>query len=424
MRTGPKLTCWGKNDSGEAPQISITPLSITEIPALTYWEHGFYPLGGQKPYMAYVSTGILPEGIKLGTFLSPAGVILYGTPEIPAIYPFAITWEDAAPIPLVSEHPFILTVTGADLQIDIQPANPTTALYFNPFTFQYKITNQTALDVPDVLLNISLPAGLSGISISGLPGCAQVGLTLDCSLSSIAARAVHTLTVSGLVTAPAGQVMTTTAEIEPQLVNWPEVSPADNRDHASITVAEQLQVFNDPFTTAPPDTRWSAGDVITAPTGITYLGGFSSSDQLRLILNDLPPHRRAIVSFDLYVIGAWQANTAPPGLWEFGIWGQPAQLSTTFCNQEACQQAYPENYPQGSFPWRTSADGLDELGFSGIVDTRYHLSFNLMHSGAGLDLHFRSLDLPPGAIWGLDNVQVTLDWSAYSVHLPVIFDTR
>ena len=94
-------------------------------------------------------------------------------------------------------------------------------------------------------------------------------------------------------------------------------------------------------------------------------------------------------------------------------------LETTFCNDSGCTQAYPGNYPGPDYPWRSAADGEDELGLA-VVDTRYHLRFSFLHEDDFLDLLFSSLNLPVNAKWGLDNVQVILESSAFSVYLPVV----
>ncbi len=87
LRSGPMLTCWGVNEFGEAPRIGISDLVTGEIPALAYFEHGFFPAGGSKPYQGHVTSGSLPPGIHLSVSLSPAGVVLFGTPSLPGVYP-------------------------------------------------------------------------------------------------------------------------------------------------------------------------------------------------------------------------------------------------------------------------------------------------------------------------------------------------
>ena len=131
-----------------------------------------------------------------------------------------------------------------------------------------------------------------------------------------------------------------------------------------VQVGYQSLAFADTFSSSPVDIHWSDGERLTTTTGIDYLGDFTTSDELHLILGNLPPHRRVTVSFDLYTIGAWEGNGgAPVGLWQFGQAGQPALLSTTFCNEPTCLQAYPLDYPDGAFAGGEGAVGVDELGY-------------------------------------------------------------
>ncbi len=409
------------NEYGEAPHIGISELVSGEIPALHYFEHGFFPADGLKPYQGQVAAGSLPPGIHLGVSLSPAGVVLFGTPSLPGIYPFRLSWQDAAEIPLWLEQPYTLTVTGADLGVEIIPSNTQTALYSTPFSFQYVFANATVLDAPQVQASIKLPEGLSGIVLSGISGCILSGLDLGCIIDPLGGGATQTLTVTGVVSAPVGTLLTTTVDIQSALSSWPEIAPGDNHDQAAVQVSYQSLAFADTFSSSPVDTRWSDGERLTTTTGIDYLGDFTSSDELHLILGNLPPHRRVTVSFDLYTIGAWEGNTgATAGLWQFSQSGQPALLSTTFCNEPSCQQAYPLDYPGGAFPGTEGAVGVDELGYSGVKDARYHLSFSFSHKLPDLDLLFRSINLPPGARWGLDNILIVLEWSDNQLFLPIL----
>jgi hypothetical protein len=419
LRSGPKLTCWGDNDFGEAPQILYTALADSEIVALQYWEHFFDPSGGQTPYQGAVSSGSLPQGIEFQ--LSPAGVVLYGTPELPGEYPFGISWEDDSPIPLFLEQPYSLTVTGAELGISISSYQPPVALQSNEFSFQYVITSATSLAVPDVLLSVEVPEGLSNISYTGLVSCTLQTLLLDCAIDPIEANQTLTLTLSGLVTALPGAVLTTTAQVLPQLPEWPDIAPQNNTDSHTVTVAGQVVALDDNFDDGEADPGWSDGSVINSPGGVAYLGDFTNDETLRLILNNLPPHKRVLLSFDLFAIGDWQGN-AGPHRWMCGETGQPTLLDTTFCNDESCRQAYPKNYPEGDYPWRFGASGADQLGYPGESDTRYRFNFSLPHTAGVFDFTFSSLGLPGGVRWGLDNVRVTLDSVLYRLHLPMVLN--
>jgi alpha-tubulin suppressor-like RCC1 family protein len=422
LRPGIRLTCWGKNDYGEAPAIGVNPLggaaAQVVIPALKHWEHAFYPLGGVKPYQAGLSSGILPPGTALGVTLSPAGTILYGIPQVPGVYPFVLYWEDSGAIPLKSEQPYTITVTGVDLQVNIVPDHPTTALFMNAFGYVVTVTNETLFAAPNVALTVTLPGGLSNISASNLAGCILASQQLRCDFSSLPAHSSQAITITGLVTTATGADLTLSAQAFSQDANWPEVAPADNQKQVTVKVAQTNPIFFDPFDA--PNPAWTGGTLIAAPSGVHYLGDFVYSDTLRLRLNDLPAHQRIQISFELYVIGPWQGSTGTlPGLWQFGYNGQTPWVSTTFSNLPGAAQNFPSNYPLGNYPWRTGAMGTDELGYSGVVDTRYQLAISQIHNTSDLDVIFQSLNLPAGVRWGIDNVRIVLDWSQYAIYLPL-----
>jgi hypothetical protein len=419
LRNGPKLTCWGDNASGQAPRISITALTQTSLPAQQYFEHAFNPAGGLKPYSANISSGALPRGMSLGVNLSPAGVVLFGTPQTPNVYHFNLFWQDAGSIPLALELPYTLTITGAELGVDIQPSHPQGALWGLPLTLRYVLDNSTVLAVPTTRLTVTLPSGLSGMVYSGLSGCTLDGLTLVCPIDPFAGLGTQTLVVTGTVSVPLGSVITTTAAIQPTALNWPELAPADNQDSVSLGVAMTSLVLDDDFDTAPPSSGWSGGSVITTTTGISYLGDFTASDSLRLQFLNLPPHQRIHVSFDLYVIGGWTGNTLP-GTWQFGQFGHSPLLTTTFCNVITCTQAFPQAFPGGNFAGLTSATANGELGLAPENDARYTLGFIFDHNASLLDLLFQSNSLPAGARWGVDNVKVWLDGGLSWLFMPMV----
>ncbi|MBN1371363.1 MAG: Ig-like domain repeat protein [Anaerolineaceae bacterium] len=234
LRDGPKLTCWGANGAGEAPQISINELTAGEITALAYWEHEFLPEGGTKPFSGSVAGGVFPPGLDLG--LSPAGVVLFGTPTVPDVYNFRLAWESSDAIPLVREEAYILTVTGTDLSLAIQSAPPSLAAFGKPFYWDFTVTNQAAIELPSGELIIQLPATLEGITVTGLTGCVQDGLTLTCPFGPMASGASVTARVEGTITAWVGERVSVVGEAWPLGDVWPEVAEADNRAEDSVMV--------------------------------------------------------------------------------------------------------------------------------------------------------------------------------------------
>ena len=234
LRDGPKLTCWGANDAGEAPQISINDLPVSEITGLAYWQHEFLPEGGSRPFSGSVAGGTLPPGLDLT--LSPAGVVLYGTPTVPDVYDFRLAWESSDAIPLVREEAYTMTVTGTDLNLAIQSAPPAQAAFGKPFYWDFIVTNQAAIGLPSGELIIQLPATLEGVTVTGLTGCTQEGLTLTCPIGPLASGASVTARVEGTITAWVGERVPVAGETWPLGDAWPEVEAVDNRAEDSVLV--------------------------------------------------------------------------------------------------------------------------------------------------------------------------------------------
>ncbi len=425
LRAGPRLTCWGGNTSGEAPQILVSSLTNQDLVAARYWEFAFNPSGGTRPYQGSVMDGQLPPGVDLSVTLSPAGVILYGTPQVPGIYPFVLQWEDTAsaarPIPLVLEKPYSLRVTGADLSVSITPVG-SVAMADNLFSFTYTLRNLTSLPVPSVQVTVDVPEGMMDVTYTGLDGCTLLDGTVTCTIPELRPDADQSLKLEGKVKASGVTSLSTAAEIQPLLENWPELYPSNNAAELTVPVAYQAVIFTDPFDCLNRNIAWSSGECKESPSGVTYLGDFDSDSALRLQISGLAPHKWVEITFDLYVIGPWAgnnpANPSNPSLWSYGQTTQPAFLSTTFCNDPACNQAYPSGYLRGTYPAQTGAAGINVLGYPGVVDSRYRLKMRFDHTGSLLDLTFVGTGLPPSAVWGIDDVQVTIGSGISFLYLP------
>ncbi len=234
LRDGPKVTCWGANDSGEAPQISINPLTGAKITGLVDWEHEFLPEGGVRPFIGSVAGGALPPGLDL--MLSPAGVVLYGKPTVPDVYPFRLAWESSNSIPLVREEAYTLTVTGTDLGLAVQAAPLSQAAFDKSFYWDFTVTNQAAIELPSGELVFTLPTTLESPTMSGLTGCAQDGLTLTCPFGPLGSGASLTARLEGTLTAWVGERVMVAGEAWPVGEDWPEVQEADNRAENSVLV--------------------------------------------------------------------------------------------------------------------------------------------------------------------------------------------
>lgn len=437
LRDGLKLTCWGKDDFGEAPQYVYDPLDVSHIPVLSYFEHAFNISGGIKPLSVAVE-GSLPPGMDVNVpsgrstqppsgivinDISPAGMIFYGTPKTPGIYPFILKWTDVSPYPLVTEQPYSLTITGGDLKLDLISFSTAEALQGSDYRFKAVVTNKTALPIPDVVLSISLPDGLTEPPMDN-PACVLNGSIITCQLGTVNPSESKVTWITGKVVAKSGQTLEMSGSVETTNVDWPEIAPADNLDQLSVPVALKAIVFTEEFD-ALPFTEWLGGTPQKAPNEQTYLSG-KGNETIRLDLTGLPAHKKIIISFDLYVIGGWMGNYpgGDPSEWKFGEEGKTPLIDTTFCNDPICLQAYPGMQPGSAYPGRTGADGLDELGFKigdiPISDSRYQLKYKFAHSSEDLHLLFSSLNLPDDASWGLDHIKVEIDSGITQVFLPFL----
>ncbi len=426
LRDGLKLTFWGDNPAtGEAPLVYHNTFSPVSIPALSRWDFFFdmagdddAPYGNRTPYAASIVSGTLPAslaGEEDPFALSPAGDHLAGVPGVPGVYDFTIRWEDNSPFPLVDVHTYQVTVTGGDLSVAIAPIYPGPALVANEFGFEYTVHNATLLPVPNVRLRVDLPPALEGLIVDGLAGCTPVGVTLDCLVGTLDPGASLAVRVTGRLTRNPGPILVTRAQVGSTEAAWPEIAEADNSASLSVPVEYQAEAYDETFDGAAPSANWSSGSVIVSPGGPRYLGDFDGSSPLGLSLSGLAPHKRLVVSFDLYIIGPWEGASAT-GLgeealptWQYGLPGEPPLFAGPFCSSGACDVAL--------FPV-----SRNELGFPGDADARYHLTSTFWHSAGSLELAFSSSALPTGARWGIDNLVITLDSGETRIFLPVVKD--
>ena len=175
---------------------------------------------------------------------------------------------------------------------------------------------------------------------------------------------------------------------------------------------------------------WSIPRTETTPVGDrTFLGPFAN-DILNFKLDELPPHKRVEVVFDLFIMGSWEGNASVdargravgPDVWRLSAASGPELIQTTFSNvgfiERYDHQAYPDAYPDGDHPARTGADETNSLGylrdFPGMgtrpVDAVYAMAFAFDHDEPLLWLVFEGSGLTGHGDenWGLDNVTVRL----------------
>jgi hypothetical protein len=196
-----------------------------------------------------------------------------------------------------------------------------------------------------------------------------------------------------------------------------------------------------------PGPEWGGTAITTtSPCNVGFMGQFGSQT-VTLALNDLMPHDRILVTFDLYILKSWDGNTvtaprgtdwsklgglqapnAPvgPDLWWMRADGNEL-LRTTFSNwtELSFRQAYPGAYGVGDYPSRSGATQVNSLcySFGGLqMDSLYPMAFSLEHNASTLALDFGAQLTEPisDEAWGLNNVKVFLNGNLYQWFAPLI----
>ncbi|MHB1142267.1 MAG: PKD domain-containing protein [Sulfuricaulis sp.] len=205
-----------------------------------------------------------------------------------------------------------------------------------------------------------------------------------------------------------------------------------------VAAASTLYYYND-FQSAAGG-EWSRTNIASAPLpeyGGTrlFLGEFGN-ETVTLSLTGLPSHGNVTVSFNLYLIRAWNGNDTTvingdplgPNYWQLNVSGGPVLFNQTFSNGNpagqsyspyigaaSCNPGYNSSYPAGTYNPMTGAVECYSLGYmynfpygSEAMDSVYNLSFNFPHTSNSLALNFKADGLlgMSNASWGLDNVRV------------------
>jgi hypothetical protein len=183
--------------------------------------------------------------------------------------------------------------------------------------------------------------------------------------------------------------------------------------------------------------EWSQRITDFTPIGERgFLGQFDNT-VVTLTLNNLPPHTKIRLSFDLFIIQTWDGldtvpppefagyNPAAPDIWTLEIEGSTV-LNTTFGNGYIYpytiwhRQSYPLQYVEGQFLPQTGAIETNTLGYQWEfllgggelynTDAVYHLTFDVPHDALDCLFDFMASGLTGigDESWGLDNVHVSI----------------
>ena len=161
--------------------------------------------------------------------------------------------------------------------------------------------------------------------------------------------------------------------------------------------------------------EWTLPAIATSPNGKKFLGVMQNTAVL-LTVDSIPPHSKLVLDFDLYIIGSWNGNaevagSGSPDVIEWSALGGQAFKKTTFSNKPRDNQAYPGDFPGGSFAFASGSFARSALGFPPgsdfIGDAIYRLRFTIDHTATSVTLKFASDHFTDSSEkWGLDNVRV------------------
>jgi uncharacterized repeat protein (TIGR01451 family) len=170
--------------------------------------------------------------------------------------------------------------------------------------------------------------------------------------------------------------------------------------------AQDLTVYSNDFEDGSnPLTEWNLRTTkVTLAGNRRYLGDFTNQD-VRLTLNNLPPHTEVTVSFDLYILASWDGNE--PDIWNLGVVGGPTLLRTTFGTHSPRYQAYPGSYPGSSYQWNTGAAEVGTLGDYAYGSAVYRITRTFSHTDPSLVLQMFGQNLSD-EFYGIDNIQVSI----------------
>jgi len=135
-----------------------------------------------------------------------------------------------------------------------------------------------------------------------------------------------------------------------------------------------------------------------------------------LTLNDLPPHKRLRLSFDLYVLKSWDGLSPAygPDRWTLAVADAKPIFQAAFSNNPKVEQeGSHQDFPTANSLPRSGAVSTNTLGFGRFFgDSIYHFDLVFAHDNKTLTLNFASSLFEGKGVadesWGLDNVRVAI----------------
>jgi hypothetical protein len=339
-------------------------------------------------------------------------------------------------IRLDSQGVYSATVGSAplrDLQIFINDM-PDSLLAAGQFEMAVEVWNRSDTTAHSVEVELDLGDYIDYLDVSD-PGitCAQSLGQVLCDLGDISPSSSRPFTYT-----------LDTRRIDSEQVEWSleletygaedDCLPANNRQIRFVTIERVFRYFTD--FSAGSDEHWSHATTDSPSTGLIYLGPFDNQ-RVTLSFENLPPHDRVDLCFDLYILGGWDGSylvdpldggspsqVIGPDLWSL-YRDQEQRLVTSFSNRVALNQAYPANYPGKLSLAQASAAQVGNFDRdASVLDARYYMCFRGQHTSRNLLFTFYGLNLDglAGEAWALDNVDLRVYYHAVFdwLYLPLV----
>jgi streptogramin lyase len=201
--------------------------------------------------------------------------------------------------------------------------------------------------------------------------------------------------------------------------------PTNNRQQRNLIIQEAIDYYNDFSVSAEPN-LWSQTQISSMSDEGSYLGRFSN-DNVTFTFQDLPPHDRVEICFQLYILGNWDGdqfedpdiNEEPipiigPDIWANYI-DENRLLVASFSNQERFSQSFPENYREGNNFAQERARVIGDFDQNGVAnDSRYDFCYTRVHNQPEFKTTFYGVNLSDldDEMWAIDTVRAKIYYHA------------
>lgn len=402
-----------------------------------------YTLATQNPSLADLTLGPDQRIWYLGTRTAGSFEVINGAPanliEEPLPKPI-YSYQGRSQIIAGPDNNLIFTLANSntiyqsplpgvpllrDLQVFIT-SSPTQLLTTGEFQLDGEIVNWTNTDAAGVEISLTLDENIHLVRAE-VPGatCTDSGLSVTCSLPSLGAGISlpvrFVLAADRLANNKPARVLSlsvTSAEGDYQ--------PSNNRVVLPLTLHSWLEYFND-FSQGADD-HWSPALSSSPVDGLDVLGPFDN-DEVTFHWDHLPPHDRARLCFDLYILGPWggsqplgedEKTVTSPHLWASYANTNPGDPSwqqltlSSFSNLEGYQQSFPAEHPLRLYPAQAGSSRVGEFdGLPATRDARYFICYPVEHSSPSLQLLLKGLNLNAAhEKWAVDNARIKVYFDA------------